>query len=287
MEQRTAEWFDARKDKITASNVGAILELSPYKTPGDVMREMVRFVRRQFREFTGNAATQWGVDNEPHALAALGLETGEFIERCGFIVHPDHPWLGASPDGLINDDTVVEAKCPYNQTIFTLNSRADYMAQMQIQMACAGRQRGLFCIWTPSGCTSTEVDYDSAWFSGVIGDLKSFHDNYLAIIEDSEKAAPYLDDKVVDMDNNKEWLVLAAQYISAKEDAEAAKKRLDETKKLLIDMANGSKSAGAGVMVYPIKGRTTTDYKTVIKNHCPDVDLSEYQKQGRDTWGVR
>ena len=59
-EQRSEEWFDARKDKITASNVGAILGLSPYKKPDDVMREMVRAHFGAEREFTGNAATQWG-----------------------------------------------------------------------------------------------------------------------------------------------------------------------------------------------------------------------------------
>ena len=42
------------------------------------------------------------------------LKTGNFVEECGFIVHPEHDWLGgASPDGLVLDNTVLEIKCPF------------------------------------------------------------------------------------------------------------------------------------------------------------------------------
>ena len=63
--------------------------------------------------------TQWGITNEPEALKAfshkIGLqvvETGVWLHKCGL--------LGASPDGLVGDNSVLEAKCPYTQRNLTI-----------------------------------------------------------------------------------------------------------------------------------------------------------------------
>ena len=60
MEQRTPEWYEARKGRITASSVGAILGLSPHAKPDDVMRRMIREYQGLEPEFTGNTATEYG-----------------------------------------------------------------------------------------------------------------------------------------------------------------------------------------------------------------------------------
>jgi predicted phage-related endonuclease len=40
--------------------------------------------------------------------------TGKNVQKCGLFVHPDFPFLGASPDGLLlGEDAVLEVKCPY------------------------------------------------------------------------------------------------------------------------------------------------------------------------------
>ena len=68
MEQRTWEWFEARKGRITASSVGAILGHAPYATRDDVMRRMVREYHGAPEEFEGNIATEYGTRNEAGAL---------------------------------------------------------------------------------------------------------------------------------------------------------------------------------------------------------------------------
>jgi hypothetical protein len=68
---------------------------------------------------------------------------------------------------------------------------------------------------------------------------------------------------------------------------EISKANLAEVDARLKELANGRKSKGAGVLVYPIKGRTSTDYKKVIADNCSDVDLSKYQKIGAQTWAVK
>lgn len=46
------------------------------------------------------------------------------VQQCGIFVSKEFPFLGASPDGIINEETIVEVKCPYvirNEKITTSN----------------------------------------------------------------------------------------------------------------------------------------------------------------------
>lgn len=294
MEQKSDEWFAGRINRITASRAGPILGVSPYSTPDDVMRVMVRDHFGAEREFLGNFATDYGEKHEKDAILALESDLSVMVEKCGLIVHPDHDWLAASPDGLAGKGAVVEVKCPYNQNLFSISDRPDYYAQIQIQMACADRVTGLFFVWTPPDPESLEprtsrefVCRNEEWFDENLPKLKAFHDRYLEIIADEELAKPYLDDLVQDMTDDEEWIDVAVNYQDAVAALKIEQGSVDFLKSRLIEMANGRKSAGGGVLVYPMKGRTTTDYKKVIKDNCPDVDLESYSKTGGPTWAVR
>ena len=70
------------------------------------------------------------------------------VEEVGFIPHPDIEAAGASPDGLVGDDGMVEIKCPSSSTALEVwlsySQGANpvdpkYYAQMQWQMRCADR----------------------------------------------------------------------------------------------------------------------------------------------------
>ena len=93
MEQRSTEWFNARKGRITGSMVGAVLGVNPWSTPDDAMRTMVRSYFGADSEFTGNIATEYGVTNEPNATKDFEMTTGLNVEEVGFLVHVDHDWL--------------------------------------------------------------------------------------------------------------------------------------------------------------------------------------------------
>ena len=66
------------------------------------------------------------------------------VDEVGFVTHPSIEMAGASPDGLVGDDGLLEIKCPNTAThIETLISKVvpgKYNTQMQFQMACTGRQ---------------------------------------------------------------------------------------------------------------------------------------------------
>lgn len=92
--------------------------------------------------------------------------TGVKIESCGFFISQSHPFLGASPDGLIGTDTVVEVKCPYSRknslisekTLpylyvnasgnLSLKENHTYYHQIQGQLFISGRSKAKLVIYT-------------------------------------------------------------------------------------------------------------------------------------------
>lgn len=146
MDQRSEEWFAARIGKATASRIADVVARtkSGYSASrSNYAAQLVceRLTGAQADSFS-NAAMQWGTDHEPDARDAYSFRADVDVEEVGFV---DHPTLdaGASPDGLVGADGLVEIKCPNTAThIETLlnGTIADkYHVQMQWQMACTGR----------------------------------------------------------------------------------------------------------------------------------------------------
>lgn len=96
---------------------------------------------------------QWGIDHEPEAIAAYEWHFGVTVEPTGFVRHPSIDYAGATPDGAVGGDGLIECKCPNSAThIDTLLSKtidSKYIKQMQFQMACTGRQFVDFCTFDP------------------------------------------------------------------------------------------------------------------------------------------
>jgi YqaJ-like viral recombinase domain len=64
--------------------------------------------------FLGSKATKYGLDNEIIAIRDFQSKTGLAVLPSGFFICEEHPYLGATPDGLIGSDGLIEVKCPFN-----------------------------------------------------------------------------------------------------------------------------------------------------------------------------
>ena len=66
------------------------------------------------------------------------------VEDGGFFIHDEISRLGASPDGLVGTDGLIEIKCPTSavhiDTLITKQIPVEYEWQMLCEMACTGRQ---------------------------------------------------------------------------------------------------------------------------------------------------
>lgn len=155
--QGSPEWHALRLGKVTASRVADVIAKT--KTGWGASRanyaaELVaeRLSGAPAEKFT-NAAMAWGTEKEPDARAAYEFYADATVELVGFVAHPTIRDAGASPDGRVGADGLVEIKCPNTAThIETLLGQAvpsKYVTQMQWQMACEGRQWCDFVSYDP------------------------------------------------------------------------------------------------------------------------------------------
>lgn len=148
MQQLSEEWFAIRCGKVTASRMGDLMATTRNGYGGSratYMGELIaeRLTGKPAERFQSEAM-KWGMDNEPHANAAYVFFRDVQIEPVGFVEHPSIANSGASPDGLIGDQGLIEIKCPQTathiETLLTETIAVRYIYQMQWQMACTGRQ---------------------------------------------------------------------------------------------------------------------------------------------------
>lgn len=171
MPQRSREWFACRKDVLSASEAGAALGLSPWKSPAMLLAEKAGLARR---DYSDNAATRWGKLHEEEALMHFLLDHKFEYETLGFAVVDG--WLGASPDGLLGDDGLIEIKTPYNQVraLKSIGEQPYYLAQIQVQLYCTDRQWCAFWQWRPHDAKLEIVQRDDEWLGVNIPQLHDF-----------------------------------------------------------------------------------------------------------------
>lgn len=285
IEQRTPQWHEARKGRITASNVGAILGLSPYRTQNDVMRDMVREWHGAEREFKGNQATEYGTFHEDGAKIDYQLETGGTIVNAGFYEYND--WLGASPDGFV-DDGLIEIKCPYGQRdkappkFKTAQEQPHYYAQMQIQMFVCDKKWCDFYQWSPNGTMLERVYYDLNWVKESVITLIDFYDKY---IEERKNPDKYLQDKparvVVDVNSIayrvEYYFELKAQIASLEQ---VAKSVMDQ---IVLDCDNKDSEINGHKLTKVVK-KGSVSYSKAFKDLMPNADLTPYMGEATEYW---
>ncbi len=146
--QGSPEWFGARLGRVTASRVADVIAETKSGWGAGRANYMAQLVAERLTgevaETFSNAAMKWGTEMEPEARAAYQFYRDALVVEVGFVPHPRIAMSGASPDGLVGEDGLVEFKCPNTAThIETLIGQAvpgKYITQMQWQMACTGRQ---------------------------------------------------------------------------------------------------------------------------------------------------
>lgn len=155
--QRSPYWFHIRCGRVTASRIA---DLTARTKTGWGASRATYMAQLVVERLTGsvepsyhNAVMRWGTEKEPEARTAYRFHYDADVVETGFVLHPDIFMAGASPDGLVGDQGLVEIKCPNSAThIETLRTRSipeKYQLQMLWQMACTGRQWCDFVSYDP------------------------------------------------------------------------------------------------------------------------------------------
>ncbi|GAC1572603.1 MAG: YqaJ viral recombinase family protein [Sphingomicrobium sp.] len=145
--QGSDEWMTLRLGKVTASRVADVVARTKTGYGASRANYMAQLVAERLTgnvaaTFT-NAAMDWGTLQEPDARINYELRHRVDVGLIGFVDHPTIPMSGASPDGTVGLDGLIEIKAPMTAThIDTLLSGTvpgKYETQIQWQMACTGR----------------------------------------------------------------------------------------------------------------------------------------------------
>lgn len=172
--QRTPEWYAARKDRLTASDVAAALGANPNCSRKQLLRRKVNG-----DGFTGNVATQWGANNEDNAIARYEHLTGEEVFECGLFVHAQCDDIAGSPDGITNSKKLIEVKCPYRKALQP-SVPAMYMPQIQTCLEVVGAEACDFIQYIPGNEWTKEqiiiitVPRDREWFDRNYLSMRNF-----------------------------------------------------------------------------------------------------------------
>ena len=143
-EQGTDGWKAQRLGRVTASRMADVMAKPTTAAYRNYVAQLMteRDTGIPTDSFT-STAMQWGTDTEPQARAAYEWNETRVVVETGFVPHPTIADTGASPDGLVDEDGLIEIKCPNTATHYAtlLSGTIDrkYVLQMQWQMACTGR----------------------------------------------------------------------------------------------------------------------------------------------------
>lgn len=159
-------WKQERSLRLTASNFGTVCKLRKTTSRENVIKNML------YSKFMGSSATKHGIEKEPIAIKAFETKRNKKVKPCGLFVHKEHCFLAASPDGLIEDDGIIEVKCPSTAkmlppeeaiqqkkvtfaTIYNgklqLKRYHNYFYQVQGQLQVTNRSHCYFLLWTTLG----------------------------------------------------------------------------------------------------------------------------------------
>lgn len=194
--QNSDEWLEERSLRITASNAYSLFTY--YATEKEKSKDWKRKVVRMIMpENLKTAAIEHGRRCEQMAIESYIAQTGYSVERCGFVIPPQIPWIGCSPDGvIISERKIIEVKCPLaGKTSSTddflgdlpyltksskqLRRRHQYFAQIQINMFVLQCTKADFIIYSEfeDKCFISTIDLEEEYVYELLNALKEVYFN--------------------------------------------------------------------------------------------------------------
>jgi hypothetical protein len=125
------------------------------------------------------SAMEWGTAHERDAVAHFEAVLGTIVDRAGDeqLFTPLGDWCGCTTDGLVDEDGLIEAKCPRQMPS---SPKEAYWVQVQSQLHITNRQVGYLVIWTPEEAGIWKTLRDPIYWLTVEPTLRAFWTTMLA-----------------------------------------------------------------------------------------------------------
>lgn len=131
IQQRSEEWFELRKNRLTASVLDEAIKENNLK-----LAKKKAGIIKDNTNYSTIPSLKWGVMFEPMACRCYSQSRNNIkINEFGFIIDKTLENFGASPDGITELGIMIEIKCPYSREIIDNNIPEKYYLQIQGQLA--------------------------------------------------------------------------------------------------------------------------------------------------------
>jgi len=202
-DQRTPEWYEARRGIVTASVVGRLVTPTLKVADNDTSRGITAgLVAERITGIAEDGAfmsdDMWrGISHEPIARDIYSGHYQQAVE-CGFMRRDEDGWtLGYSPDGLVAADGLVEIKCPRAKGHITTILRDKvpdyYVAQLQAGLLVSGRKwidYVSFCAGLPLFVKRVLPDPD--WHAAIVAACQKFETTAAESVAAYEQATKHM-----------------------------------------------------------------------------------------------
>jgi putative phage-type endonuclease len=179
MKQRTTEWFEARKTRLTASDLydavkGGNVSIRLAKKKANIVIDNINY--------NAIPALKWGTMFEPMATRCYSQRMNNInIHDFGLICDMDNKHFGASPDGINDFGIMLEIKCPYSRKIMDGVIPDKYRMQIQGQLAvCKLKECDYIeCIFKSIENEEDYLELDNTIKHGVIAEFYNSKGEYV------------------------------------------------------------------------------------------------------------
>ncbi|XP_071116833.1 uncharacterized protein [Haliotis cracherodii] len=185
-------WHEERRWRLTASQFGTTCKCTTRRNKTKLCEQIV-----SGRKLVCNSVRH-GLQQEPKAIAKLEIACNVQVHSCGMFVDSELPFLAATPDGVIDSNTIVEVKCPYSARteviapgklfpylckrngLMQLKENSNYYFQVQGQMYLSKRKYCLFAVCTFKDFFVQKISLDEEYCTGsLIPRLSLFFESFL------------------------------------------------------------------------------------------------------------
>lgn len=275
--QGTKEWFDYRRNKVTATDASCVMGVNPWCTEYQRWQEKLGLIP----EPIVNERMIRGLQLEDKARNEFTQLTGiKMIPRVVTSVNND--WMGASLDGLSTCERyIVEIKCPgkndHNEAQCGVIPEK-YYPQLQHQLAVTGLDMAYYYSFDGTNGILLEIQRDQKYIENMIKKEKAFHDCLMQF------KAPELSDKDYTQRDDDIWQHAAQKWNNTKNMLKLAENAEKEARDHLLSLCESKNCIGSGVKVQKITKIGSVNYSEI--QELQNVDLEKYRKSSTEYWKI-
>lgn len=185
-EQNSDEWFACRRGVVTASNFAAVLAKGEGKTRATYMRKLAgEIITGEVMPSYSNASMERGHEMEEEAIEKFSFIHDVNPSKVGFMRRGR---LGASPDRIIDANTIIEVKSKEPHILIECLERGtlppEHKAQVMGQLMVSGASTCHFiAYWPGMPLFHVAVKADDAYMNTLAEECSRFVADLDAMVE--------------------------------------------------------------------------------------------------------